>query len=63
MCESSDLLPLFLRDTCPTVGSDAAIHDVKEQDVGAAGGRGVIPPYPAASELSGICRIMRTRDC
>jgi len=25
-----------------------------KKDVGAAGGRGVIPPYPAANELSGI---------
>ena len=28
--------------------------DLRQKDVGAAGGRGVIPPYPAANELSGI---------
>ena len=27
---------------------------LRQKDVGAAGGRGVIPPYPAANELSGI---------
>ena len=29
-------------------------RDGLQKDVGAAGGRGVIPPYPAANELSGI---------
>jgi hypothetical protein len=38
-------------DTCPTAGGKT-ISPTKY--VGAAGGRIIIPPYPAANELSGI---------
>ena len=54
-------------DTCPTVGRQNNIRmsnnrwplplgrdGFRRKYVGAAGGRIVIPPYPAANELSGI---------